>query len=139
MIVIELRLEDQDAIGLCTDIRPGDAFRQSDPIACGRDGCRSIGQGDEPRFQRLCSAPVDRYELLVRCRTHVRRWRNQENLHDNYQCSFEISLTDGLTGLYDRRYQEAYLGGLIDRNFGGRRHLSVIMFDIDHFKKIDEP
>tara|TARA_Y100000766_G_scaffold97344_1_gene83017 strand:- start:875 stop:1039 length:165 start_codon:yes stop_codon:yes gene_type:complete len=50
-----------------------------------------------------------------------------------------MSLTDGLTELYDRRYQEAYLGGLIDRDSGGRRHLSVVMFDIGHFKKIDDP
>ena len=49
-----------------------------------------------------------------------------------------MALTDGLTGLYDRRYLEAHLNGLIERIAGGRRHLSVMMFDIDHFKKINE-
>ena len=43
-----------------------------------------------------------------------------------------------LTGLYNRRYLEAHLSGLIERIVGGQRHLSVIMFDIDHFKKIND-
>ena len=54
MIVIELRLEDQDAVRLCADIRSVGAL---DPVAGGRNGCRSIGQVDGPRLQRLRSAP----------------------------------------------------------------------------------
>ena len=58
--------------------------------------------------------PVDRNELLALCRTQVRRWRYQEILRDNYEHSFELALTYGLTGLYNRRYLEVHLGGLID-------------------------
>ena len=139
MIVIELRLEDQDALRLCAGIRSIDALRHI-PI---------LLLAEETDADRLAKAmdlgcndyvlrPVDRNELLARCRTQVRRRRYQEKLRDNYERSFEMALTDGLTGLYNRRYLEAHLGGLIERISGGRRHLSVIMFDIDHFKKIND-
>ena len=48
-----------------------------------------------------------------------------------------MALTDGLTGLYDWRYLKAHLNKLIERITCGRRHLSFIIFDIDHFKKIN--
>ena len=139
MISIELRLEDLDALRLRAQIRSIDAVRHV-PI---------LLLAEESDTERLAKAmdlgcndyivrPVDRNELLARCRTQVRRRRYQAKLRDNYERSFEMALTDGLTGLYNRRYLEAHLSGLIERIVGGRRHLSVIMFDIDHFKKIND-
>jgi two-component system cell cycle response regulator len=139
MILIELHLKDQDALRLCAQIRSIDRVRHV-PI---------LLLGEESDSERLAKAmdlgcndyvvrPVDRNELLARCRTQIRRRRYQMKLRDNYERSFEMALTDGLTGLYNRRYLEAYLNGLIERIAGGRRYLSIIMFDIDHFKKIND-
>jgi diguanylate cyclase (GGDEF)-like protein len=47
-------------------------------------------------------------------------------------------LTDGLTGLYNRRYLEMRLAGEVAR---ARRHeqaLSCLFFDADHFKKVND-
>ncbi len=41
-------------------------------------------------------------------------------------------LTDPLTGLYNKRYLERHLGGLIESGKG--RHLALLMVDVDHFK-----
>lgn len=139
MILLELRLEDQDALRLCAQMRSIDALRHI-PILL------LVEESDSERLAKAMDLgcndyvvrPVDQNELLARCRTQVRRRRYQAKLRDNYERSFEMALTDGLTGLYNRRYLEAHLSGLIDRISGGRRHLSVIMFDIDHFKKIND-
>ena len=102
MILIELRHEDHDALRLCAQIRSIDAVRHV-PI---------LMLSEESDAERLAKAmdlgcndyivrPVDRNELLARCRTQVRRRRYQAKLRDNYERSFEIALTDGLTVLYN--------------------------------------
>jgi two-component system cell cycle response regulator len=139
MILIELRLEGQDALRLCAQIRSIDTARHVPILLLAEESdserlAKAIDLGCNDYVVR----PIERNELLARCRTQVRRRRNQAKLRDNYERSFEMALTDGLTGLYNRRYLEAHLSGLIERIAGGRRYLSVIMFDIDHFKKIND-
>ncbi|MGH8280336.1 MAG: sensor domain-containing diguanylate cyclase [Gammaproteobacteria bacterium] len=45
---------------------------------------------------------------------------------------------DELTGLYNRRYLDDRLGQEVIRAQRYRRHLSVVMADIDHFKKVND-
>ena len=65
--------------------------------------------------------PIDRNELVARVRTQVRRKRLQDRLQENYQKSLSLALTDGLTGLYNRRYLTVHLDGLMARAGRGRR------------------
>lgn len=46
----------------------------------------------------------------------------------------ELSLTDPLTGLHNRRYFDLFLKNEVDRNRRSKGGLAVIMVDIDHFK-----
>ena len=50
----------------------------------------------------------------------------------------EIATTDGLTGLYNRRYLDDRLRNEIERAMRYRYPLSAIMFDIDLFKNIND-
>ncbi|MGQ9509952.1 MAG: sensor domain-containing diguanylate cyclase [Thermodesulfobacteriota bacterium] len=49
-----------------------------------------------------------------------------------------IAIYDPLTNLYNRRYFEERLMGEAQRAFHGGSSLSLIMVDIDHFKKIND-
>ncbi len=52
--------------------------------------------------------------------------------------NFTHAITDGLTGLYNKRYGSGRLGDLI---YDARRYgyaLSLIMLDIDHFKRVND-
>lgn len=46
----------------------------------------------------------------------------------------ELATTDGLTGLANRRY----LDGFLRREFESRENISVLLFDIDHFKGFND-
>jgi two-component system cell cycle response regulator len=82
--------------------------------------------------------PVERNELLARCDTQIRRKRLQDRLNQNYQRSLSLALTDELTGLYNRRYLYAHLDQLLDRaNRDGTRP-AVLLFDVDHFKRVND-
>lgn len=51
---------------------------------------------------------------------------------------FWLSVTDPLTGLYNRRYFYRKLEEEIERARRYGRHFSLVMFDIDHFKAIND-
>jgi diguanylate cyclase (GGDEF)-like protein len=50
----------------------------------------------------------------------------------------ELSLTDSLTGLHNRRYMDLFIQNEVARSRRYKRELSVIMIDIDHFKKYND-
>jgi diguanylate cyclase (GGDEF)-like protein len=55
-----------------------------------------------------------------------------------YQKTRELSYRDGLTGLFNRRYFEEALGQELHRAERYRMPLSLIMADIDHFKRYND-
>jgi diguanylate cyclase (GGDEF)-like protein len=50
----------------------------------------------------------------------------------------ELSLTDGLTGVYNRRYFEILLHKEVERSQRYNRDLAVVMIDIDRFKDYND-
>lgn len=62
----------------------------------------------------------------------------QEKLQETKRELEDISVRDGLTRLFNRRYLEECLYQEFDRvrRYGG--HLSVILLDVDHFKSIND-
>ncbi len=51
---------------------------------------------------------------------------------------FELSLTDALAGVYNRRYFDLFLNNEVDRSRRFGRYLSIMMLDIDHFKEYND-
>ena len=82
--------------------------------------------------------PLDRNELIARARTSIRRKRLQDRLQENYQKSLSLALTDGLTGLYNRRYLSAHLESLLPHVAEGAKGPALLMFDIDFFKRVND-
>ena len=50
----------------------------------------------------------------------------------------KLSITDGLTGLFNHRYTIDALSRLVEENIRYRQPLSISMFDIDNFKKAND-
>jgi diguanylate cyclase (GGDEF)-like protein len=50
----------------------------------------------------------------------------------------ELSVTDALTGVYNRRYFDFFLGNEVDRSQRFGRRLALIMLDIDYFKDYND-
>jgi two-component system cell cycle response regulator len=82
--------------------------------------------------------PIDKNELLARVRTQIRRKRYTGRLRENVQQSMEMAITDGLTGLYNRRYMESHLATLVEQAAGRGKPLSLLVLDIDYFKAIND-
>jgi two-component system cell cycle response regulator len=82
--------------------------------------------------------PIDRNELRARTRTQIRRRRYHDKLREMLQRSVALAYTDTLTGIYNRRYMNAHLDRKIMEIAETVKPVSVLMFDIDHFKSIND-
>ncbi len=65
----------------------------------------------------------------------IRDITDQQNLEDELRT---LSNTDGLTGLYNRRFLDETLVAETLRGYRYGMSLSVLMFDVDHFKKFND-
>jgi two-component system cell cycle response regulator len=82
--------------------------------------------------------PIDRHELLARVKTQIKRKRHSDFLRHRLAESVELSITDSLTGLHNRRYMEGHLRTLVSEALRTGRNLSMLVADIDHFKNVND-
>lgn len=89
--------------------------------------------------------PFDEEGLLARMRVHLnnkrlfddltRAYHELRSLNDRLEL---LSITDGLTGLFNHRYFHEELNLEMERAVASKKPLSLILFDIDHFKKFND-
>lgn len=79
----------------------------------------------------------ERLEELVADRTKQLS-RANEALEKEHSRLVEVSITDSLTGLYNRRYTEEMLGRITAESRRYGTPLSVVLFDLDNFKNIND-
>ncbi|HZB90252.1 MAG TPA: PleD family two-component system response regulator [Stellaceae bacterium] len=129
----------QDALRLVAQLRGSEASRLV-PVLLVADSedLPRLAKGLDLGANDYIVRPLDRNELTARARTQIRRKRLQDRLQDNYQRSLALALTDSLTGLYNRRYLMAHLDGLMARSVEGGEGPSVLMLDIDYFKRVND-
>ncbi|HEY1260675.1 MAG TPA: PleD family two-component system response regulator [Stellaceae bacterium] len=139
LIILSLSASDGDALRIVSHCRADEVFRQLPIllIADERDLPR-LAKGLDLGANDYLVRPVDRNELLARTAAQLRRKRLQDRLNENYQRSLSLALTDELTGLYNRRYLFAHLDELIDRINRDRIGAALLLFDIDHFKLVND-
>jgi two-component system cell cycle response regulator len=78
--------------------------------------------------------PINEQELRARVRNQVRRRRYQLRLRAEFDRSLELAVTDGLTGLRNRRYVFRHLESLLRAGTA----CGVLMIDVDRFKPLND-
>ncbi|MBU2091371.1 MAG: PleD family two-component system response regulator [Alphaproteobacteria bacterium] len=139
LIITSLGLNDGDALRLCSQLRAQDRTRQVPILLVGEDDqIPKIAKGLDLGVNDYLIKPIDRNELLARARTQIRRRRYQDRLRENYEQSLSLALTDSLTGLYNRRYLFSHLKGLTTRSGDAKKAMSILLMDLDHFKRVND-
>jgi two-component system cell cycle response regulator len=139
LIIVNSNFDDYDPLRLCSQLRSLERSRFI-PILL------VVDQGGEPMVVRALELgvndyilrPVEPNELLVRSLTQIRRKRFNDQLRQSVQQTIELAVTDGLTGLNNRRYLDKHMRLLFERAVARGRPLSICITDIDRFKSVND-
>jgi two-component system cell cycle response regulator len=139
LAIISLDLNNFDALRLCSQIRSLERSRYLPILLLAELEDRDrLLRGLDLGVNDYLIRPVDRNELLARARTQVRRRRYTDRLRDTVQQSLEMAITDGLTGLHNRRYLENHLAVMLDQAAVRGRPVSLMLIDVDFFKAVND-
>ncbi|MBV8119984.1 MAG: response regulator, partial [Alphaproteobacteria bacterium] len=139
LVIASLTAPNSDTLRFVSQCRASEQLRQLPIllIAAERD-LPHLAKGLDLGANDYLIRPIDRNELLARTNIQIRRRRLQNHLNENYRRSLSLALTDELTGLYNRRYLFAHLDELITRISGESASVALVIFDIDHFKRVND-
>ena len=139
LLIVSLSLQNADGLRLCSQVRSLERTRHLPIIIL-------VEPGDDARLLRgmdmgvndYLMRPIDRNEMLARVRTQIKRKRHSDFLRSSLEQSVEMAITDGLTGLHNRRYMETHLKTLVEQARSKGQPLSVLIADIDYFKSVND-
>ncbi len=78
-------------------------------------------------------------EFLHRVTTQLDRKRTADQLRMTLENGLKLAVTDPLTGLYNRRYALPHMSRISTKSKETRNPFAVMVLDLDHFKKINDP
>ncbi len=104
----------------------------------GKDSKNDIVTGLEAGADDYLTKPFNPLELKARIKTGIRILELEESLKKANEQIKILSISDPLTGIFNRRYLNKHLPLEISRAKRYNRPLSLILCDIDHFKKVND-
>jgi two-component system cell cycle response regulator len=139
LLIVSLGLGAFDGLRLCSQARSHEPTRNL-PILliADRDDRQKVLRGLELGVNDYLSRPIDRNELLARVRTNIRQKRYADRLRQSVQQSMEMALYDPLTGLNNRRSLERRLPAMIETARQRGAALTMMILDIDYFKRVND-
>ena len=89
-------------------------------------------------FDDYIQKPVHPDELMARVHVGIRLLEGERKLRQANMRLQVLATTDPLTSLYNRRHGTQRLEEEMAQVLRGKQHISMILMDIDHFKKVND-
>ncbi|RMB04474.1 PleD family two-component system response regulator [Eilatimonas milleporae] len=139
LIIVSLTMRNTDGLRVCSKLRSFEETRHVPILVMVDDGnTKLLVRALEMGVNDYVVRPVDRMEFLARVKTQLRRKRYADKLWENFHMSMQLATTDAVTGLYNRHYLTSHMETQIQSADRKGKTLSVLMMDIDHFKRVND-
>lgn len=139
LIMVSTQLTTDDGLHLCSHFRSQEKTRNTPLlILIEDDDMDLLVKGLDMGINDYLVTPIDSNEVVARVNIQVRRKRYQDALKANHQKSLAMAVMDGLTNLYNRRYFDMHISRMLESALESGKPLSLMMIDIDHFKRIND-
>jgi len=139
IVIISLVSRSFDGLRVCASMRFHEESRDIPILAIGdpEDEIRLVRAYDIGVNDTLMR-PVEQQEVVARVNTLIRRKFYADDLRENFNENLEMVVSDPLTGLGNRRYFDRAIHPLFDALETNDVPFSVMIFDIDHFKRVND-
>jgi two-component system cell cycle response regulator len=107
-------------------------------LVTARDSTQDKVAGLDAGADDYLTKPINFPELEARVRSMLRIKRLQDELEEKNRELERLSISDGLTGLYNHRHIHGLLAEEFERVARTHDCMSVAMFDLDHFKSVND-
>jgi len=139
VVIVSLVSDSFDGLRVCASLKFNEESRDVPILVIG-------DPEDETRFIRAYDIgindtimrPVEIQELKARVQTLLRRKFYADSLRENFNENLEMVIADPLTGLGNRRYFDRTIEPLFEELETRETPFSVMVFDIDHFKRVND-
>ncbi|MCX5880361.1 MAG: diguanylate cyclase, partial [Deltaproteobacteria bacterium] len=146
IVITDLNMPNMDGMELCRHIRQ-DLARQNIPIIVltAMSDYSKILEVFKVGASDYLLKPFAKEELLARINVHIERNKVNRELRETIKLLKEanekvekMSILDPLTGCYNRGYLNKQIEIEIKRSIRYGKPLSIILADVDHFKKVND-
>lgn len=137
LLLLDRNLPDGDGLDLCRELKsslPGGYVIMLTGESGEEEKIESFDRGVDDYVTKPFQLP----ELLARIRAGLRIVELQKDLIDANQQLQVLSTTDALTSVRNRRFLEAELERAFALSMRYQRALSIVMLDVDFFKKVND-
>jgi two-component system cell cycle response regulator len=139
LMIVSLSNEKLDGLRLCAYFRSLESTRDLPILVVAEpDDEKKAVRALDLGASDIVIKPIDPEELSARVKTQVRKKRYLDALRARLDQSMELAVTDQLTGLHNRRYMRVQIESFVKRSNMGGMPVSVLLCDIDHFKKVND-
>jgi two-component system, cell cycle response regulator len=102
------------------------------------DSTQSKVTGLDSGADDYITKPINYPELQARMTAALRMKKVQDELAAKNVQLAEMAVTDALTGVFNRRHLDSTLDEMFEHSVRLHEPLALLMFDIDHFKKVND-
>lgn len=139
LILLDVMMPDLDGFEVARRIKNDPALPFIPIIlVTARDSSRDKVAGLDAGADDYLTKPIDFPELEARVRSMLRIKHLQNELEARNQELEKLSISDGLTGLFNHRHMQEVVHEEFERAKRTGEPVSVVMFDFDHFKKVND-
>ena len=138
LMITDWEMPEMDGVALCRALRSKEQGYTYTILLTSRDAIEHLVAGLQSGADDYLIKPVVEPELIARLNTGRRIVTLERSLRAANEENRRLSITDPLTGVYNRRYLMEQLPREIDRAARYGRQLAAIMCDVDFFKKIND-
>jgi diguanylate cyclase (GGDEF)-like protein len=139
LAILDRRLPDMDGVVLCHQIKANPELRNRYIIMLtGEDEAEDKILGFDLGADDYITKPFQPAELLARIRAAKRIIDLQNELLESNRRLELLSITDGLTRLHNHRHFQDELGRAFEESQRYHRPLSLVIADLDYFKKVND-
>jgi len=139
LAILDRRLPDMDGVMLAQELKSNPEFKPRFIIMLtGEADQRDKVEGLDLGADDYVTKPFQYPELLARIRAGKRIVDLQKELLETNKRLERLSITDGLTNLFNHRYFQDELSRAFDESARYGRPLSLAIVDLDFFKKVND-